>query len=210
MIPKLAPAVIALLCQLAPGLWPAMPQPSALPAQVEQETCVSLTSPKCFSPHAELKTSREYGFGLGQLTVTRTFNAFNGVKQQAPALLGNWQWADRYNPTRQVQALLVMDHAGYKSCQRLFLDGHESLACALSAYNGGMGGVQTDRRLCGNTQGCNPRMWFGNVELTSAKAKTAAAGYGQSFYQINRGYVRNVMFTRSQKYEGAMQCLVSP
>lgn len=185
-----------------------MPQPSALPAQVEQETCISLTSKECFSPHAELKTSREYGFGLGQLTVTTTFNAWLGVKRQAPALLGGWQWEDRYDPLKQVQALLTMDHGSFKTCTQLMKDGSNALACTLSAYNGGMGGFYADRRLCGNTAGCNPEIWFGNIELVSTKAKTPASGYGQSFYQINRGYVKNVMLVRSQKYRST-PCSVS-
>ena len=181
MIPKAAVAILALFCQLTAGLWPAMPLPSALPAQVERETCITLTSKECFSSHAELKTSREYGFGLGQLTVTSTFNAWTGVKQQAPSLLGSWQWQDRYDAKKQVQALLVMDKAGFETCQRIMANGFESLACSLSAYNGGMGGVYADRRLCANTEGCDPSKWFGNVELVSTKAKKPVSGYGQSF-----------------------------
>jgi membrane-bound lytic murein transglycosylase MltF len=50
------------------------------------------------------------------------------------------------------------------------------------------------------TKGCDPEKWFGNVEKTSLKAKTAVKGYGQSFYQINRGYVRSIWFDRRQRY----------
>jgi hypothetical protein len=207
MIPKAAVAILALFCQLTAGLWPAMPLPSALPAQVEQETCITLTSKECFSPHAELKTSREYGFGLGQLTVTSEFNAWQEVKRQAPALLGNWAWSDRYDATKQVQALLVMDHGNYVACMPLMHDGFNALACALSAYNGGMGGFQADRRLCGNTKGCDPHLWFGNIELVSTKAKKPVSGYDQSFYDINRSYVKNILFVRSAKYRSTMQCL---
>ena len=45
--------------------------------------------------------------------------------------------------------------------------------------------------------------WFGHVEHTSLKAKTAVPGYGKSFFEINREYVRNVMVTRTVRY----QCL---
>lgn len=205
MIPAAAPAVIAVLCAVYPGIWPGHPVPSALAAQIEQETCVTLKSKKCFSPHAELKTTREYGFGLGQITITPAFNNFNAVRQQYAALR-NWQWQDRFNTRQQLVALVSMDHTGYVACSSLFNGPYEALACSLSAYNGGLGGVRADRRLCGNTAGCDPRLWFGNVERVSTKAKTAAKGYGQSFYQINREYVRNVLFTRREKYVQPMTC----
>lgn len=196
---------IALLCAALPKYWPDHPLPSALPAQIEQETCSSLKSPKCFSPRAELKTSREDGFGLGQITVTAAFNNFNEVKRMQPALAG-WAWADRYQPQPQVVALLAMDYNAYRPCRGLMGTPYDALACALSAYNGGLGGFRSDRRLCGNTAGCNPTKWFGNVENTSTKAKTVVKGYGQSFYQINRAYVRNVLITRRDKYVTSMAC----
>jgi hypothetical protein len=205
MMPAAAPAIIAALCATYPGIWPQHPLPSALPAQIEQETCVTLKSAKCFSPHAELKTTREYGFGLGQLTVTPKFNNFNAVKAQYPALRG-WAWADRFNARLQLVALVSMDATNYRACSSLFSGPYEGLACSLSAYNGGLGGVRADRRLCANTHGCNPRLWFNGVARVSTKAKTAAKGYGQSFYQINRSYVENVLVTRRAKYVVPMTC----
>lgn len=205
MLPAAAPAVIALLCAVLPKYWPAQPLPSSLPAQIEQETCPSLTSKECFSPHAELKTPREYGFGLGQLTVTPAFNNFNTVRQQQPALR-NWQWADRFNPTNQLIALLTMDAGSYRSCSSLMATPYDGLACTFAAYNGGMGGFLSDRRVCSNTKGCNPRVWFNNVATTSLKAKKPASGYGQSFFQINREYVENILVTRRSKYVAPMLC----
>ena len=79
---------------------------------------------------------------------------------------------------------------------------------ALSAYNGGMGGVLKDRNLCKNTTGCNEDLWFGNVELTSFKSRTKVKGYGQSFYDINRGYVLNVP-KKSDKYSDLWQTSAS-
>lgn len=206
MLPTAAKGVIAILCSLLPSMWADAPLRDALPGQIEQETCPSLQSSKCFNPRAELRTEREYGFGLGQLTVTSRFNAFNEVKAQAPALLGDWQWADRYDTRRQLIALLVMDRAHYRACQPL-MDGElNSMACMLAKYNGGAGGFNADRRLCSNTAGCNPRIWFGNVEQTSTKQRTTASGYGQSFFDINRGYVRHVLLQRRFKYEELMKC----
>jgi len=55
--------------------------------------------------------------------------------------------------------------------------------------------------VCSNTQGCNPRLWFGHIEHTSLKQKTAQAGYGKSFFEINREYAVNVVFKRRAKYD---------
>jgi hypothetical protein len=205
MLPAAASPAIALVCALLPQFWAAHPLPSAIPAQVEQETCPSLTSRECFSPHAELKTAREYGFGLGQLTVTPTFNNFNTVKQQQPALR-SWQWTDRFLPRPQLIALLTMDLGAYKQCTPLMGSPYDRLACAVAAYNGGIGGFRSDRRVCSNTKGCDPTKWFGNVALTSTKAKKPASGYGQSFFQINRAYVQNVLVVRRGKYVQPMNC----
>ena len=39
---------------------------------IEHESCISLTHSKCWNPSAELRTAREQGVGVGQLT--RAFN----------------------------------------------------------------------------------------------------------------------------------------
>lgn len=209
MLPAAAPAILAQVCALLPLYWPTMPLPSVLGAQIEQETCISLTHSKCFSPRAELKTAREYGFGLGQITITPSFNNYEVVKRMQPALR-DWAWEDRYDSGKQLIALLTMDSNEYRACSPLMMDSFNALACMLARYNGGAGGFNADRRLCSNTQGCDARKWFGNVELYSTKAKKPASGYGKSFYEINREYVRNGMFTRHARYQQAMPCKGQP
>jgi hypothetical protein len=179
--------------------WPTLPLPSALGAQVEQETCISLRSKGCWNPRTELKTSREYGFGLGQLTKTSRFDAWAEVKGMDPSLK-SWKWEDRYDPTLQLRALVVKDRFNFER----FPASEGQLAFALAAYNGGLGGTLGDIKLCQHTEGCDPSLWFGNVERTSLKQKTKVQGYGQSFFGINRGYVRNVLIERRPKYARAM------
>ena len=204
MIPPQAPAVLALLLALLPRYWPGMPLPSFLAAQIEQETCPSPQHRMCFSERAELRTAREYGFGLGQLTITPRFNVFEEVKRMHPDL-ADWPFEDRFDRRRQLIALLVKDRAHYRSCSNLMADAPAALACTAAQYNGGAGGFLADQRLCSNTEGCNPRQWFDHIEHTSTKAKTAVAGYGKSFFEINREYVRNVMQVRRAKYQPLME-----
>jgi hypothetical protein len=197
MLPKLATLYIPVLLAQVTALWPSMPAPSTLAAQVEQETCVTLTSPKCWNPHAELKTAREYGFGLGQLTVTPKFNNFQAAKTWDKSLAG-WKWNDRFDPKMQLGALVAYDRNLYQSIQ-FGATTDDRLAFMFSAYNGGLGGVLKDRALCDHTPGCNPNVWFGNVEKTSFRSKLAVSGYGQSFFDINRGYVANVVPVNSRR-----------
>ncbi|MDE2465571.1 MAG: lytic murein transglycosylase [Alphaproteobacteria bacterium] len=198
MLPKLAAIYIPILMGQIAALWPAMPAPSTLAAQVEQETCVSLTSPRCWNPHTELKTSREYGFGLGQLTVTPRFNNFKAARTWDKSLR-NWQWSDRFDAKMQLAALVAYDRNLFHSI-RFGKTSVDRLAFTFSAYNGGLGGVLKDRAVCEHTAGCDPSVWFGNVERTSFRAKVAVAGYGHSFFDINRTYVRNVLIVRRDKY----------
>lgn len=202
-IPPNAAKYLPILIEEADDVWFEMPLPSALAAQVEQETCISLTHSKCWNPHAELKTSREYGFGLGQLTVTSRFNAFEEVREMDRGLKA-WKWEDRYDPRMQLRALVIKDRFNW----RQFPDAasvEDQLAFALAAYNGGVGGTRADKKLCSATPGCNPREWFDNVALTSLKAKTKVKGYGKSFFEINREYVYNILKIRRQKYVGIME-----
>lgn len=202
-LPAAAQKYLPLLTAEQRTHWPDMPLPSSLAAQVEQETCPSLSSRQCWNPHAELRTQREYGFGLGQLTVTARFDNFAQARKLHGSLR-DWQWAERYDPARQLRAMILMDRSGF--LRLLFVhDPRERLAMTYAAYNGGMGGLLSDRRLCTAVAGCDPGIWFGQVERHSLKARTRAAGYGQSFYAVNRGYVRAVMLERRPKYADAMK-----
>lgn len=198
MLPSLANVYLPLLTAQVLAFWPNMPAPSTLAAQIEQETCISLTHSKCWNPKAELKTSREYGFGLGQLTVTPKFDNFKAAKTWDKSLAG-WRWEDRFDPTMQLRALVIYDRNLYNAIGPVATE-EDRLAFTFSAYNGGLGGVNKDRQVCRNTPGCNPNRWFGHVEQHSFRARTAVAGYGQSFFDINRGYVRNVLYVRRQRY----------
>lgn len=197
-VPPNAPMYVPTLVVEQRARWPAAVEPFTMAGQVEQETCISLKSVGCWNPHTELKTSREYGFGLGQVTVTSAFNAFNEERALDPSLK-NWQWSDRYDPQMQLRGLVLKDRQLFRMVQGAASD-EDRLAFAYAAYNGGMGGVLSDRRVCAATPHCDSRRWFGQVEHTSLKARAAVTGYGQSFFNINREYVHNILIVRSTKY----------
>ncbi len=185
--------------------WPDMPMPSALGAQVEQETCISLKHRWCWNPRAELKTSREQGVGLGQLTRafrangSTRFDSLSELVDTHPEELRGLSWENRYDPTLQLRALVLKNLQGCRLVRQASTP-VDWLAMCFAAYNGGLGGLNSDRRSCAGTPGCNPGKWFGHVERTSLKAKTAVPGYGKSFFEINREYVTNVLVTRRPRY----------
>lgn len=179
--------------------WPELTEPSLLAGQVEQETCISLTSKKCWSKRAELKTKRERGIGLGQITKTRRFDALSELRALFPSDLAKFTWRSPYDPVLQIRALVLKDRYNYQMMS-FADDDKDRMAFTFAAYNGGTGGVITDRRLCAETEGCDPSHWYEHVEKTSLKATTTAGGYGQSFFCINRQYPWRIMFTRADKY----------
>lgn len=178
--------------------WPDAPQYSIFAGQVEQETCITLKHRKCWSPYAELKTEREYGFGLGQITITKSFNNFLEAKK-LDASLKDWQWENRYDATFQLRTMVLTDRFNFSKFVWAS-DDYERMAFTLAAYNGGLGGVLSDRRVCSASPSCDPSKWFGQVEHTSKKAKVAVKGYGKSFFEINREYVRNILTIRRYRY----------
>lgn len=186
--------------------WPGMPAPSVLGALVEQETCPSLKSLKCWNPRAELKTEREYGFGLGQTTTaynrdgTERFNKQVELVQTYNADLKQWTFERRYDARLQLRSIVLMQRDTYRRIASLVGVGEDALAMADSAYNGGYSGVLSDRRLCASVPGCNPGRWFGHVANHSTKSQVKWRGYGESAFGINRGHVLAVICQRRGRY----------
>jgi hypothetical protein len=204
-LPERAPQYLPTLAQRQAAIWPDAPIPSFLAGQVEQESCIFLTHPKCWNPTVQLKTSREWGRGLGQFTTAYNkdgsirFDTQEELRVRYVSLRG-WttdKWADA---SYQLTALVEMDKALYRNLDGLAVDPIETLRFTLAAYNGGKGGLLKDRLLCRNTAGCDPRRWVGHVETTCTKAKVPAPGYRMSFCAINREYPHNIIDVRRSKY----------
>jgi hypothetical protein len=186
--------------------WGDHTKPELLASLVEQESCVSLKSKKCWSPASQLKTDREEGAGVGQITRAYTksgairFDALTDLRNRHPQELQGWSWDNVYsNPAYQFRALVLMSKDNYKQIAKYVTDPTQALSFTDAAYNGGFGGVQSDRRKCQMTAGCNPQMWFGNVEKTCSKSQTPIYGT-RSACDINREHVTNVVMVRAPKY----------
>lgn len=183
--------------------WPDHPQPSTLRALAEQESCVSLKSPKCMNPKARLKTSREEGAGIGQITRayrkdgTVRMDMLATMRKEYKSALGDMTWDNIYDrPDLQIRSLILLNKDAYRPFRSLGVNG---LDFADSAYNGGPGDVIKSRRACAAAKGCNPNVWFGNVERHLVKSKTPMYG-SRSAFSINLEHVRNVRLIRRPKY----------
>lgn len=191
--------------------WPGMPRRSYLGALIEQESCRSLSHSMCWSSTARLKTAREEGAGLAQITRAWTpsgafrFDALAEARALAPSALAELNWQSVYErPDLSVRAAIIKLRDCDKRLQTLSagLEPLVRVAFCDAAYNGGWGHLQQDRQLCALEPDCDPRQWFGHVELRSVKSREKWQGYGQSAYEINREHVRNTvpLASRRMKY----------
>lgn len=186
--------------------WSDHPDPAVLAALVEQESCVSLKSPKCWNPGARLKTDREEGAGMGQITRAYRadgsvrFDALADLRSQYGAELSGLSWDTVYKrPDLQLRAVVLMS----RDAARPFRGSTGWLHFGDAGYNGGVDGVQKERRACKLSAGCDPARWFGHVEAHCLKSRQPLYG-NRSACDINREHVRNVLLVRRAKYVGAM------
>lgn len=201
-IPPNAKALLPVLDALLAELWPELKDRAVIAAQIEQETCVDSVpverQKKCWSPKAELKTDREYGFGLGGITITydadgkEALNGFDEVKK-LDATLATWAWEDRFDAKMQLRAVVALNRKLWRKMTFETADEREKTAFLLSAYNGGLAALTKDRDLCEKALGCEPKRWFGHVEKNGAKAG----------FEANRDYVTQILDVRKSKYESA-------
>ncbi|TJZ73878.1 hypothetical protein [Chitiniphilus eburneus] len=203
-LPANAQRNLPLLSEEQARWWPELRTLSTLAAQVEQETCAGLKSARCWSERAELKTPREYGFGLGQCTTAyrvdgaERFSCHAALRARHAAALSAWTWANRFDARLQLRALLLQDKALYAATVRHAATERDALAFMLNQYNAGPGMLAKSRSDCARRAGCDPGRWFGHVEVADGPSKVA--GYSRSFHAISREYVRNVLVIRQPRY----------
>lgn len=178
-----------------------------LAALIEHESCISLTHSRCWNPKSRLKTAREEGAGLGQITRAYNkdgslrFDALAELRQKYPLELGEWNWYNVYTrPDLQIRAVVLKMRDNYNYFKTETVVPMEAYAFADAGYNGGNSGVIKERRACIMISGCDPNKWFGHVEKYCMKSKVAL--YGQrSACDINRHHVTDVLKTKGNKYK---------
>lgn len=175
-------------------------------ALIEHESCISLKHKRCWNPKSQLKTSREEGAGLGQITRTyrpdgsSRFDVLTELRERHLEELKELSWQNVYErPDLQIRSMILLSKENYKYFYNI-PDQFERLAMTDAAYNGGRGGVFNERRACGLAANCDPGLWFGHVEKYCLKSKKPLYG-NRSACDINRHHVEDVLHTRLPKYK---------
>jgi len=184
--------------------------PQYIPALIEQESCISLTHSKCWNPASRLKTTREEGAGLSQLTKaynkdgTIRFDTLTELSRRYNDELKELSWSNVYSrPDLQIRAALLLISYNYKSLSIIDSE-YERIAMTDSAYNGGLSGLNRERRVCGLAKGCDPKVWFDNVENYCMKSKRVIYG-ARNACDINREHTTTTLKLRMDKYKSLMQ-----
>lgn len=205
-IPERAKPLIPVFKSEAERLMPDLPYQEYFIALAEHESCISLKHSRCMSPTSELKSAREQGVGLSQITRaynsdgTIRFDSLEDLRKRHMAELKALSWETvKFQPELQIRGLILMTRDNWKGFWQvpdLHARGHFTDA----AYNGGKRGVDKERLQCGLTKGCDPKLWFDNVEKVCLKSRKPLYS-GRSACDINRHHVHDVFDNRMPKYK---------
>lgn len=195
-VPHQAMELLPVLARAIRNQWPACPQPWILAGKIEQESG--------WRVRAELKTSREYGFGLGQITIaynkdgTERFNNF--VSALKVTMMKNQiTWERRFDPEFQLTYVVLSSRGNYSLAQGFFDDDESATAGMLVAYNAGPGRL-VQRKAEAVRRGIDPpRAWYGGLENIHSRAEERIL-YGKPLWKRVNEYPRLIMFVRAPKY----------
>lgn len=179
------------------------PKAFLLAGTVDKESCIHTKHPKCWDPSAELKTPREQGVGLGQLTRAYTslgkvrFDALEEIRVKHPKYLKELTWTSiKFRPDLQIRAIVLKMKDNYEYYKKYTKD---PLVFGMVSYNGGIGGLDKERRACKLSGICDPGLWYGHVEKFCLKSRAILYGK-RSACDINRDYPSSVE-ARALKYK---------
>lgn len=172
---------------------------------IEQESCISLKHRRCWEPTSQLKTSREWGAGLGQLTVAYRadgsvrFDSLSDLRKAHMQELKDLSWNNiTSRPDLQIRGVLLMTKDNYKGLYQVKTQ-IERLKMADAAYNSGPGSVRKRRLQCGMTKGCDPQIWDHNVGRMNVLSNKPIYGTRSPQF-INDEHVEMIFHKRMNKY----------
>lgn len=190
----------------AQRVFPCSPSLGYFGALGEQESCISLKHSKCWNTHSTLKTDRELGVGLFQLTKafrkdgSVRFDTLSDLRNKYRSELNELSWDNVANRgDLQIRAMVLLVKDVYVGLHMVTASS-ERLKMTDSGYNQGLKAVYNDRQLCSLTKGCNPQVWDNNVEKTSSRAGIVIYGASTAEF-INREHVSNIFKLRLPKYD---------
>ena len=188
--------------------WPDAPMKETIAGKLDRETaCPNMK--KCWNPKVELKTSREWGIGLSQVTIaynadgTERFNNFKEAKRKYSEALSAWDFEDKYEPRYHILFTVLEDKTNFMRMRLLFKDSVNRWAGTLVSYNAGPGRVNSRFAICKITPGCDTSKWFGGLDKVASPAEKKLI-YGVPLQERVNDYPADVIFKRSKKYMGEL------
>lgn len=176
-----------------------------IPSLIELESCIYLNHKRCWSPTSQLKSQREEGAGLGQITRAYNkngsirFDALTDMARQYKIELRDARWETIYQrPDIQIRIIILMIRDTYNKLYAVN-NKEDRLQMTDAAYNGGLGGLLKERRVCGMSYNCDPNVWFNNVENHCLKSNKAIYGT-RSPCMINRDHTKVAFKNKLPKY----------
>jgi len=188
------------------AFFPNIPDYNYVPALIEHESCISLRHSRCWKSTSELRSKREQGVGLGQ--VTRAFREDGSVRFDTLSNLKNMYKSElkeaswdiiKNRPDLQIRMIVLLLRTDNKQLYSI-QDELVRLHFTDSAYNGGIRDIHRSRRACGLVKNCNPQYWFGHVENYIQKSNKILYG-NRSAIDINKHHVKDIFKTRMPKYQ---------
>lgn len=198
LIPQRCRDLRSLVLEESDIYMPGVPFRGYFGALIQHESCITTTHSRCCSPKSQLKTAREEGAGLGQITKafrpdgSIRFDKLDEMRRTYREELHELSWKTIYDrPDLQVRAIIILSRENHRRLISV-KDDYERWSMTNLAYNGGIGAVNQARTACGLAKGCDPDVYWGHVERYNPKSTKPLYG-DRSAKDINQYHTRHIM-----------------
>lgn len=208
-IPVNYPAVAETVYKETLKYFPEVPLLALIPAQIEQENCITKKSKRCWNHRTRLKTSREEGIGFSMTTRAYGYkngkryvrmDALAGMKRKYPKLLKELNWGNiRERPDLQIRIMLLHMKTNWNQFPNAKIP-MQRWHFAATSYNGGSRDVKREIQACAIKKGCDPQYWEGNVQKIKG-IKSNRVIYGRTIWTINHTYTKTIIEHRLPMYK---------